>query len=84
MNDEHYMQMALELAVQGRGYTSPNPMVGAVVVRNGAVVGRGFHQSPGGPHAEVHAIDFCIDQLTIEKARDKNYIKEVIKNGSLN
>jgi diaminohydroxyphosphoribosylaminopyrimidine deaminase/5-amino-6-(5-phosphoribosylamino)uracil reductase len=57
MNDEHFMQMALELAVQGRGYTSPNPMVGAVVVRNGVVVGRGFHQLPGGPHAEVHALD---------------------------
>lgn len=57
MNDEHFMHMALELALQGRGYTSPNPMVGAVVVRNGAVVGRGYHQVPGGPHAEVHAID---------------------------
>jgi len=57
MNDEHFMQMALDLAMQGRGYTSPNPMVGAVVVRKGAVRGRGFHQSPGGPHAEVHAID---------------------------
>jgi diaminohydroxyphosphoribosylaminopyrimidine deaminase/5-amino-6-(5-phosphoribosylamino)uracil reductase len=57
MNDEHFMQMALELALQGRGYTSPNPMVGAVVVRNGVVVGRGFHQLPGGPHAEVHALD---------------------------
>jgi len=57
MNDEHFMRMALELAAQGLGYTSPNPMVGAVVVRNGAVVGRGYHQFPGGPHAEVHAID---------------------------
>jgi len=57
MNDEHFMRMALELASQGRGYTSPNPMVGAVVVRNGAVVGRGYHQFPGGPHAEVHAIN---------------------------
>jgi diaminohydroxyphosphoribosylaminopyrimidine deaminase/5-amino-6-(5-phosphoribosylamino)uracil reductase len=57
MNDEHYMQMALELAAQGRGWTSPNPLVGAVVVQNGIVVGRGHHQFAGGAHAEVHAID---------------------------
>lgn len=57
MNDEHFMQMALDLAVQGRGCTSPNPMVGAVVVKNGVVVGRGYHQFAGGAHAEVHAID---------------------------
>jgi len=57
MNDEHYMQMALELAARGRGFTSPNPLVGAVVVNNGVVVGQGFHQFAGGPHAEVRAID---------------------------
>ncbi len=61
MNDEHYMQMALDLAVQGRGCTSPNPLVGAVVVKNGIVVGRGFHQFAGGAHAEVHAIDAAGD-----------------------
>ncbi|GAB6097159.1 bifunctional diaminohydroxyphosphoribosylaminopyrimidine deaminase/5-amino-6-(5-phosphoribosylamino)uracil reductase RibD [Desulfatiferula olefinivorans] len=57
MNDEHYMEMALALAEKGRGYTSPNPMVGAVVVRGGEVVGRGYHRAYGGPHAEVYAID---------------------------
>ncbi len=51
------MQMALELAAQGRGLTSPNPMVGAVVVNGGEVVGQGYHQAAGGPHAEVHALD---------------------------
>jgi diaminohydroxyphosphoribosylaminopyrimidine deaminase/5-amino-6-(5-phosphoribosylamino)uracil reductase len=56
MDDEKFMQMALELASLGRGYTSPNPMVGAVVVKDQAVIGRGYHQFPGGPHAEVHAI----------------------------
>ena len=61
MNDEHFMQMALEAAEQGRGYTSPNPLVGAVVVQNGVVVGRGFHQFAGGAHAEVHAIDAAGD-----------------------
>ena len=49
--------MALELAAQGRGTTSPNPMVGAVVVRDGEVVGQGHHQFTGGPHAEVIAIN---------------------------
>lgn len=51
------MKMALELAEKGAGYTSPNPMVGAVVVKNGRVIGKGWHQAVGGPHAEVNAID---------------------------
>jgi len=51
------MQMALDLASGGEGFTSPNPMVGAVVVKDGRVVGRGFHERVGGPHAEVNAID---------------------------
>lgn len=57
MDDSRFMQMALELAARGRGLTSPNPMVGAVVVKDQAVVGQGYHQAAGGPHAEVHAID---------------------------
>ncbi|MBI5552367.1 MAG: bifunctional diaminohydroxyphosphoribosylaminopyrimidine deaminase/5-amino-6-(5-phosphoribosylamino)uracil reductase RibD [Desulfobacterales bacterium] len=57
MNDEDYMDMALELAAQGAGFVAPNPMVGAVVVRDGQVVGQGFHQAVGGAHAEVNALD---------------------------
>ena len=57
MNDSQYMLMALALAEKGAGYVSPNPMVGAVVVKDGTVVGRGYHQALGGPHAEVNAID---------------------------
>ena len=56
-DDFEYMRMALDLAARGAGYVAPNPMVGAVVVRQGQVVGRGYHQAVGGPHAEVHAID---------------------------
>src|SRR5919204_2332920 len=52
-----WMQRALELAERGRGFVEPNPMVGAVVVRDGAVVGEGWHQRYGGPHAEVHALE---------------------------
>ena len=50
------MRMALNLAKKGQGYTSPNPMVGAVIVKDGEVVGRGFHQAAGQPHAEINAI----------------------------
>lgn len=54
---EIYMEEALRLALRGLGRTSPNPMVGAVLVRNGRVVGRGWHDRFGGPHAEANALD---------------------------
>lgn len=55
-SDSYYMQRALELARQGRGRTSPNPMVGAVVVKDGQIVGEGFHPAVGMPHAEIYAL----------------------------
>src|SRR5436309_13456589 len=55
-SDDHWMRRALELAERGRGFVEPNPLVGAVVVQDGAVVGEGWHQRFGGPHAEVHAL----------------------------
>lgn len=54
--DQMYMGEALALARQGAGRTSPNPMVGAIIVKNGQVVGRGWHQKAGTPHAEIHAL----------------------------
>jgi diaminohydroxyphosphoribosylaminopyrimidine deaminase / 5-amino-6-(5-phosphoribosylamino)uracil reductase len=54
--DERYMRRALELAERARGLTSPNPMVGAVVVADGEVVGEGFHRAAGQPHAEIEAL----------------------------
>lgn len=54
--DERWMARCLELAHQGWGLTSPNPMVGAVVVRDGQVMGEGFHPKAGEPHAEVFAL----------------------------
>jgi len=54
--DQRYMARALELAKLGEGSTSPNPMVGAVVVKDGKIVGEGYHQKYGGPHAEVFAL----------------------------
>src|SRR5436309_4381758 len=57
MTPEALMRRALELAERGRGLTSPNPMVGAVVARNGEIVGEGFHARAGGPHAEIVALE---------------------------
>jgi len=54
--DLHYMKAALRLAAKGRGTTSPNPMVGALVINRGRIVGRGYHLRPGFPHAEVLAL----------------------------
>jgi diaminohydroxyphosphoribosylaminopyrimidine deaminase / 5-amino-6-(5-phosphoribosylamino)uracil reductase len=54
---ELFMQRALELAELGKGTVSPNPLVGCVIVHNGIVIGEGYHQEYGGPHAEVHAIN---------------------------
>ena len=55
--NEKYMRMAIELAKKGAGAVNPNPMVGAVVVKNGKVIGRGYHKFFGGPHAEVYALE---------------------------
>lgn len=55
-DDLAYMRMALALARKGLGKTSPNPCVGAVVVREGRVVGRGWHRRAGEPHAEINAL----------------------------
>jgi diaminohydroxyphosphoribosylaminopyrimidine deaminase / 5-amino-6-(5-phosphoribosylamino)uracil reductase len=55
------MQRALELARRGWGRVSPNPMVGAVVVRDGSIVGEGWHEGPGSRHAEVMALDAAED-----------------------
>lgn len=56
-DDAECMDLALALAALGAGTTDPNPMVGAVVVRNGRIVGMGFHERLGTPHAEVHALE---------------------------
>ena len=56
VDDERYIEEALALAELGRGSTHPNPMVGAVLVADGEVVGRGSHRGPGEPHAEVLAL----------------------------
>lgn len=54
--DARYMRLALRLALKGAGRTSPNPMVGAVLVREGRVIATGYHRRPGGDHAEIVAL----------------------------
>ena len=54
--DERLMQRALELALQGRGFVEPNPMVGCVIARDGEILGEGFHTAYGAAHAEVEAL----------------------------
>ncbi|HXG16876.1 MAG TPA: bifunctional diaminohydroxyphosphoribosylaminopyrimidine deaminase/5-amino-6-(5-phosphoribosylamino)uracil reductase RibD, partial [Calidithermus sp.] len=61
-DDERFMRRALALAERARGLTSPNPLVGAVVVRDGQVVGEGFHEAAGRPHAEVAALEAAGDR----------------------
>ena len=55
--DIKYMKRALQLAKLGEGLVSPNPMVGAVIVADGKIIGEGYHHRYGGPHAEVCAIN---------------------------
>lgn len=59
MTDQEYMALALQLAEKGAGWTSPNPMVGAVIVKDGEIIGRGYHAKCGGLHAERAALAAC-------------------------
>src|SRR3954465_12718307 len=54
--DQRHLHRAIELASEARGRTSPNPLVGAVIVKNGRVIGEGFHSAAGEPHAEREAL----------------------------
>jgi diaminohydroxyphosphoribosylaminopyrimidine deaminase/5-amino-6-(5-phosphoribosylamino)uracil reductase len=70
--DEHYMLRCLQLAALGAGAVAPNPMVGAVLVHQGRIIGEGYHQEWGGPHAEVN----CLSSVSAEH-------KELIPNSTL-
>jgi len=63
MNDEQFMKLALKLAAKGRGYASPNPMVGAVIVKKGRIIGQGWHRCCGENHAEVNAIQSATENV---------------------
>jgi diaminohydroxyphosphoribosylaminopyrimidine deaminase/5-amino-6-(5-phosphoribosylamino)uracil reductase len=57
--DERHLSRAIELASEARGQTSPNPLVGAVIVKGGRSIGEGFHSAAGAPHAELEALAAC-------------------------
>ena len=56
MTDQEYMLRAIQLAQKGEGWTNPNPMVGAVIVKDGRIIGEGYHKKYGELHAERNAI----------------------------
>ena len=67
-NHEIYMQRCIDLAYAGQGKVSPNPMVGCVIVKNGKILGEGYHGYFGGPHAEINAIANVADKSTLAGA----------------
>ena len=68
MNPRLFMQRALELAERGKGQVRPNPLVGCVIVHEGKIIGEGYHEQYGGPHAEVNAIASVNDPQLLAEA----------------
>ena len=68
MEHESFMQRCVDLAYLGQGNVSPNPMVGCVIVKNGLIIGEGYHSVYGGKHAEIKAIESVLDQKEIENS----------------
>lgn len=66
--DEKFMQRGIELALLGQGNVAPNPMVGAVIVYNGKIIGEGYHQEFGESHAEVNAINNVKDKSILSES----------------
>jgi diaminohydroxyphosphoribosylaminopyrimidine deaminase/5-amino-6-(5-phosphoribosylamino)uracil reductase len=90
--NERYMKRAIDLALMARGRTSPNPMVGAVIIKGGRIIGEGYHKKAGTPHAEVNAINAAgrnakdgIMYVTLEpcchQGRTPPCTKTIIKSG---
>jgi len=63
-----YMNRCLQLAQKGEGFTSPNPMVGAVIVHSDRIIGEGYHRHYGDPHAEVNAIQSVKDESLLTES----------------
>jgi len=68
MSDQQFMQRAIALAQLGMGHTSPNPMVGCVIVHEGKIIGEGYHMKFGGPHAEVNAVNNVEDKELLKES----------------
>ncbi len=63
MSDENYINLTLKLAEKGRGAVSPNPLVGAVIVKDGRIIGQGYHEKFGEAHAEINAINSANESI---------------------
>ena len=66
--DKKYMRLAISLAEKARGLTSPNPLVGAVIVKDKKVISTGYHKKAGANHAEIEAINACPDRSLLKGA----------------
>jgi diaminohydroxyphosphoribosylaminopyrimidine deaminase / 5-amino-6-(5-phosphoribosylamino)uracil reductase len=64
--DKKYMRAAINLAQKAKGYTSPNPVVGAVIVKDGIIISKGYHKKAGCAHAEIEAINACSDKTALK------------------
>lgn len=60
-SEQKYMRAAIKEALKGSGKVSPNPLVGAVIVKNGKIIGKGYHEIYGGKHAEINAVESCTE-----------------------
>src|SRR5665647_1507294 len=65
-NDKKYMRIAINLAQKAKGYTSPNPVVGAIIVRDGTIISKGYHKKAGCAHAEIEAINACSNKVALK------------------
>src|SRR5690606_33311638 len=63
LEKEQYMRRAIELSLKGEGFVNPNPLVGAVIVKNGKIIGEGYHHKFGDVHAEVNAFNNAIEDV---------------------
>lgn len=63
MTDESYIRLAVEIAKKGMGNVSPNPLVGCVIIKNDRIIGAGYHERFGGPHAEINAINSAAENV---------------------
>jgi diaminohydroxyphosphoribosylaminopyrimidine deaminase / 5-amino-6-(5-phosphoribosylamino)uracil reductase len=68
MNDAHYMQRCIQLAMNGSGFTAPNPMVGSVIVHNDTIIGEGWHKEYGKEHAEINALSSVKDHSLLSES----------------
>lgn len=68
-NDKKYMRIAINLAQKAKGYTSPNPVVGAIIVKDGIIISKGYHRKAGCAHAEIEVINACGNKASLKGSR---------------